>query len=99
MQLPRFNCSYKDLNYTFILENEQGHLIAEVDIFPTLDSGVIKENLTLGLEENQEYYLQLQVIVHSQTITSQKYIFSELLILWPYPCTWQCMSRKTIHKQ
>ena len=96
MQLPKSNCSYKDLNYIFILENEQGHLIAEVDTFPSFDSGVIKESLPLGLKENQKYFLRLQVTVNSQTITSLKYIFSELLILL-YPCT--CMSRKTIHKQ
>ena len=98
MQLPKSNCSYEDLNYTFILENEQGHLMVEIDAFPSFDSGVIKESVTLSLKENQEYFLRLQVTVHSQTITSQKYIFSELRILL-YPCTWQCMSHKILHKQ
>ena len=70
--------------------------MAAIDAFPSFDSGVIKESVALSLKENQAYFLRLQVTVHSQTITSQKYIFSELRSLL-YPCT--CMPHKTIHKQ
>lgn len=79
MQMPKLNCSDKGLNYTLILENEQGNLIAEVHTFPSFDSGVIKESIALDLKESLEYSLRLQVTSQSQTITSQKYIFSKLL--------------------
>ena len=71
MQLPKSNCSYRDLNYTFILENEQGHLMVAINAFPSFDFGVMKESLALSLKENAEYFLQLRVTVNSQTVTSQ----------------------------
>ena len=79
LQLPSSNCSYKDLNYTLVVENKRGDVLAEVDTFPSLDSDVIKENLAVDLIENKEYFVQIQITVHSQTIASQKYIFSKLL--------------------
>ena len=78
MQLPSSNCSYKELNYTLVVENEQGNVMAEVDTLPCLDSGVIRETLAIDLNEYQKYFVQLQVTVHSQIAKSQKYIFSEL---------------------
>ena len=66
------------MNYTLIVENKQGSLWAEVDVFPNPDSGVMKENIKLDVKENQEYSLKLQIKAQSQTATSQKHIFSKL---------------------
>ena len=53
--------------------------MTEVDTFPNPDSGVIKENIKFDLKENQEYSTRLRVNVQSQTVTSQKHIFSKLI--------------------
>ena len=39
---------------------------------------MIKEIVRLDLKENQEYSLRLRVKSQSQTVTSQKHIFSKL---------------------
>ena len=78
VQLPSSNCSNKELNYTLVIENEQGNVMAEVNTFPSLDSGVIRETLAIDLNEDQKYFVQLQVTAHSQIAKSQKHIFSEL---------------------
>ena len=51
--------------------------MAEVDVFPNPDSGVMKENIKLDMKENQEYSLKLRVTAQSQTATSQKHVFSK----------------------
>ena len=82
MQLPTFNSSYKDINFTLVVGNEQGYVIAEVDTFPFLDSGAInwKKDLAIDLNMTEEYFVQPKGTVHSQTVTSPKYhdIFSKL---------------------
>ena len=82
MQLPTFNSSYEDINLTLVVGNEQGYIIAEVDTFPFLDSGVInwKKDFATDLNVTEEYFVQTKSTVHSQTVTSPKFhdIFSKL---------------------
>ena len=77
-QLPETVCTFSELNYTLIIENNEGNIKEEVDTFPDDDSSVIKEIIRLDLKENQEYSLKLRVQAQSQTVTSQKHIFSKL---------------------
>ena len=78
LQIPTTICSFHELNFTLVVENKQGNLMAEINTFPNPDSGVIKEDIKLDLKENQEYSLRLRVMAQSQTATSQKHIFSKL---------------------
>ena len=81
IQILRTLCDFNELNYTLVVENKQGNIIAEVNTFPDPDSGLIKENINLDLKENYEYSLKVRVATHdqSQTATSQKHIFSKFL--------------------
>ena len=81
-QLPRTSCSFSEVNYTLVIENMQGNLKVEINTFPDLPSGEIKESIRLNLKENQEYSLKLRVKAKSQTITSQKHIFSKLVFIY-----------------
>ena len=79
IQILRTLCDFNELNYTLVVENKQGNIIAEVNTFPDPDSGLIKENINLDLKKNCEYSLKVGITIRdqSQTATSQKYIFSK----------------------
>ena len=76
--MPRTICNFSELDYTLILEDQQGNVMAEIIALPNPDSGVIEENIKLDLKENREYSLKVRVSSLSQTTASQKQVFSKL---------------------
>ena len=75
----RTGYDFNELNYTLVVENKRGNIIAEVNTFPDPDSGLIKENINLDLKKDCKYSLKVRVTTRdqSQTATSQKHIFSK----------------------
>ena len=76
--MPRTICNFSELDYTLILEDQHGNVMAEIIALPNPDSGVIEENIKLDLKENREYSLKIRVSSSSQTTVSQKHVFSKL---------------------
>ena len=76
--MPRTICNFSELDYTLILEDQQGNIMAEIIALSNPDSGVIEENIKLDLKENREYSLKVRVSSLSQTIASQKHVFGKL---------------------
>lgn len=82
MQLPRSHCSYQEMNYTLIVENERGDLVTQVDVVPRLSSDIVMVKQIIMSEDNingnQNYSVRLRAEAQSQMVSSHKHFFGKL---------------------
>ena len=84
IQLPRVVCSFQQLNYTLLVEDESGQLVMQHG--PEQQQGhnvtilipLMKQNLPGG----RRYSVKVQVGLHSELVTSNKHYFSKPATKW-----------------
>ena len=77
-QLPNSVCTFQELNYTLVVEDENKHLVTMFGPISKLGSGVLKEVITSKLiQGNRMYSLKVQAELYSQVAMSNKHYFSK----------------------
>lgn len=80
LQLPESLCYNQELNYTILIENSHGDLLAIVGPTLHIGPGLVTESITnVDWEQNQTYSLTvvLRLKTSSEAIISEKHLFCE----------------------
>ena len=77
LQLPSVVCSFQQLNYTLIIEDESGQMVMQRG--PEQQQGrSVAILVPLMIPGGRRYSVKVQVGLHSQSVTSNKHYFSKL---------------------
>ena len=86
-QLPEPLCSLQELNYTILISDVNGSIIAESGPYHQLGSelkisGIAYHDVSSGLLRNEEYSLNVSVVTFACVSTSDSYYFGNFNSRW-----------------
>ena len=89
-QLPEILCTDEELNYTLFIENNHGEFVTKLGPIQHHFSydAIIKQSIPLdGLDQNEIFFLSVQVDIPFLEFSSHKHQFSKIIIIvniWKY---------------
>ena len=86
-QLPEPLCRFQELNYTILISDENGSIIAESGPYHQLVmgselnmAGVVSHDVSSGLLRNEEYSLNVILFTFACESTSDSYYFGIIIV-------------------